>query len=98
MLSVVQIPMCWYLIIICVSDNLAKKVKADKLKEKLAERRAKRAMEQKLSRIKKLGESSSDEDESATSWIEKNRKVAEEKAQAEKRVSFDLLCKLRQHW
>lgn len=88
-----------------VSDNLAKKVKADKLKEKLAERRAKRAMEQKLAKIKKLGESSSDEEESASSWIDKNRRIAEEKAQAEKRVStngfpplfFPQFC-LSLHW
>lgn len=62
-------------------------MKADKIKEKLAERKAKRLLEHKLAKVKKLGESSSDEDESATSWVNKNRKIVDEKKEAEKRVS-----------
>lgn len=69
-------------------DNLAKKVQAEKLKEKLAERKAKRVLEQKLARVKKLGESSSEDEDSAAAWVKKNRKIANEKMQAEKRVRF----------
>ncbi|XP_026282072.1 U4/U6.U5 tri-snRNP-associated protein 1 [Frankliniella occidentalis] len=70
------------------AENLAKKVKADKIKEKLAERKAKRALEQKLARVKRLGESSSDEEDSAAAWAEKNRKIVNEKQQAEKRAKM----------
>lgn len=56
----------------------------------MAERKAKRVLEQKLARVKKLGESSSEDEDSAAAWVKKNRKIANEKMQAEKRVRFQV--------
>jgi hypothetical protein len=59
------------------------------LKQKLTERREKRQIESKLSRIKPLGESD-EEDDSAQAWVAHSRKMQEERAQAEKRVRIVL--------
>jgi len=65
-------------------ENLGAKRKADKLRQKLKDRKDKRAIDQKLKAVKGLGDESSDEDASA--WVNKSRKIAEEKAKAAKRV------------
>ena len=66
---------------------MARKTQAEKLKAKLAERKEKRQLESKLAKVKTLGESDSEEDD-ASAWVKRNRILAKEKEQAEKRVSF----------
>ncbi|RZF44531.1 hypothetical protein LSTR_LSTR002304 [Laodelphax striatellus] len=66
------------------ADNIAAKLKAEKLKAKLAEKKERRAIENKLSRVKKLAEDSDDDDTSA--WILKSRKIEEERKKAEKKA------------
>ena len=61
------------------SENLAHKKQADKLKEKLEVQKQKRIVQSKL-KTKGLADTSSDEDESAESWVEKQRRLAEQKA------------------
>lgn len=66
-------------------DNIAQKKKSEKIKNKLAERKEKRALEVKLSKVKKLADDSDDDD--AAAWVAKNRKVTEERLKADKKVS-----------
>lgn len=56
------------------------KSEVELLREKIASRKEKRKIEDKLARIKTLGESDSDDD--ANKWVEKSRKINEEKAKA----------------
>lgn len=56
------------------------KSEVEQLREKIQSKRDKRKIEQKLARIKTLGESDSDDDPSK--WVEKNRKIQEEKKKA----------------
>lgn len=65
--------------------HLGTKAQQEKLKQKLAERKEKRQLEGKLMKVKTLGESDSDDD--AGAWVERNRKLQEEKQAAQKRVS-----------
>lgn len=65
--------------------SLSAKAKSEKLKQKLSEHREKRHVEHKLSKVKLLGESDSEDD--AESWVERNRRVQNERKEAEKRVS-----------
>lgn len=67
------------------AGHLGVKAQQEKLKQKLAERKEKRKLEAKLSKVKALGESDSDDDTAA--WVERNRKLQEEKQAAMKRVS-----------
>lgn len=53
------------------------KSEVEKLREKLQAKRDKRKIEQKLARFKTLGESDSDDD--PAKWVEKNRKIEEDK-------------------
>lgn len=69
------------------ADNLAEKAKTEKLKAKLAERKQRREMEAKLAKVKRLADDS--DDESAAAWVNKNRKITEERLKAEKRVCFN---------
>lgn len=66
----------------------------EKLKERIALHREKRNLEAKLQSVKKLNEGS-DSDEDISKWVEKNRKIVNEKEQAEKRVSSLLDFELR---
>lgn len=52
----------------------------EKLREKIQSKRDKRKIEQKLASVKTLGESDSDDD--PAKWVEKNRKIQEEKKKA----------------
>ena len=56
----------------------------EKMREKIQSKRDKRKIEEKLARIKTLGESDSDDDPSK--WVEKNRKIQEEKKKAAQRA------------
>lgn len=64
--------------------HLGVKAQQEKLKQKLAERKERRHLEAKLTKVKTLGESDSDDD--AGAWVEKNRRLLQEKQAAEKRV------------
>ncbi|XP_064624219.1 U4/U6.U5 tri-snRNP-associated protein 1-like isoform X2 [Lineus longissimus] len=66
--------------------NLGELKKTEAMKEKLAAIREKRKINQKLGKIKTLGQSESDDDDSARAWVKRNRKVEEEKALADKRA------------
>ncbi|XP_046663789.1 LOW QUALITY PROTEIN: U4/U6.U5 tri-snRNP-associated protein 1-like [Homalodisca vitripennis] len=66
------------------ADNIAAKLKSEKLKAKLAERKEKRALEAKLAKVKRLADDS--DDESASAWVVKNRKITEERLKAEKKA------------
>ena len=67
------------------SENLSQKAQSEKVKQRLVEHKEKRHIESKLLKVKGLGESE-DEDDSTQAWVLRNRKMQEEKAQAEKRV------------
>jgi U4/U6.U5 tri-snRNP-associated protein 1 len=56
------------------------KTECEILREKIQARKEKRKIEEKLKRIKTLAES--DEDDDARNWVEKSRKIAEEKEKA----------------
>lgn len=71
------------------AGHLGAKAEQEKLKQKIAERKEKRHLEAKLTKLKTLGESDSDDDASA--WVERNRKLQEEKQAAQKRVSLIIL-------
>lgn len=66
------------------AESLAQKLEVQKLREKIAAQREKRRIKESLSKVKKLGESDSD-DESASAWVQKSRALAKEKALAEKK-------------
>ncbi|TRY71736.1 hypothetical protein TCAL_08157 [Tigriopus californicus] len=69
-------------------ENLSQKTHAEKLRERIQERKKKREMEARLLAIKKLGDSDSDEDRrgSSSNWVERQKKIQAEKAAALKRA------------
>ncbi|XP_023931823.1 U4/U6.U5 tri-snRNP-associated protein 1 [Lingula anatina] len=69
------------------AGNIAQAQMTEKLKEKLAVIKEKRRINMQLGKVKTLGESDSD-DESAATWVKRNRKDAEEKKMAEKRAKM----------
>lgn len=77
-------------------ENISSKSYSEKLKEKLQLRREKRALEEKLLKVKKLNEVDDSDDDDVSKWVEKNRRIISEKEQAEKRVGnlFLYLCSL----
>lgn len=73
--------------------SITEKIKSDKIKQKLLERKERRQIESKLLKAKPLGESD-DEDDDAQVWVEKNRRLQQEKEEAEKRVCFYVIFEL----
>ncbi|XP_065199824.1 U4/U6.U5 tri-snRNP-associated protein 1 isoform X2 [Planococcus citri] len=67
------------------AENIATKTFNEKLKEKIALKREKRLLEQKLAKVKTLGDED-DSDDDVSKWVEKNRKIVNEKEQAEKKA------------
>lgn len=67
------------------ADNLKEKAKAEKLREKLKQRKEKRFLEERLARIKTLGESDEEVDD-VSKWVVRNKKAVDERKEAEKRV------------
>lgn len=65
--------------------NLKEKAEQEKLRKKLAEHKEKRQLEQKLNKVKTLGDVSDDDDD-VSAWINKSRKIEMEKKEAEKRA------------
>lgn len=68
-------------------ENIGDKKRTEKLREKLASRRKQRELEQKLASSRQLGTVDSD-DESASAWIEKSRRMQKEKEEASKRAAL----------
>ncbi|KAA0184339.1 hypothetical protein HAZT_HAZT002871 [Hyalella azteca] len=66
------------------AQNIQDKVQVEKLREKIAAQREKRRQKEKLSRVKTLGESDSDDD--ALAWVNKSRKIAKDREEAQKKV------------
>ncbi|XP_064600247.1 U4/U6.U5 tri-snRNP-associated protein 1-like [Liolophura sinensis] len=66
--------------------NLSELRQTQKLREKMDLQKEKRRISSKLSRVKTLGESDSDDD--AKNWVKKSRKLEKEKAMAEKRAKM----------
>ncbi|KAH6926014.1 hypothetical protein HPB50_012953 [Hyalomma asiaticum] len=66
------------------TENMQDKVEAQKLREKITANREKRKIAEKYREIKGLGDS--DEDDDALRWVQKSRKLQEEKQKAEQRA------------
>lgn len=66
------------------AKNLSEMAQAEKIREKIKQRRLKREQESKLLTLKKLGDSDSDDDTS--NWVERQKKLQKEKAEAAKRA------------
>jgi len=67
------------------ASNIQEKLQVDKLREKIALRREKRKQEEKLSKVRNLADSDSDE-ETGAAWVEKNRTIVRERELAAKRA------------
>ncbi|XP_050500074.1 U4/U6.U5 tri-snRNP-associated protein 1 isoform X2 [Diabrotica virgifera virgifera] len=68
------------------AENLVEKAQQDKIRAKLQEIREKRQMHTKLSSVKTLGESDSEDD--LSSWVQKSRHIESAKKEAEKRAKM----------
>lgn len=66
------------------ADNIAQKLQAEKLREKFRQKKEKRLLEDKLKKVKKLGESEDFDDINA--WLERSRNKEKSKADAAKRA------------
>lgn len=67
------------------ADNLKEKREAEKLREKLKQRKEKRFLEERLARIKTLGESD-EETDNVSKWVDKNKRVVNEREEAMRKV------------
>ncbi len=65
---------------------MREKKATEELRRKLDERREKRQIEQKLSKVRTLGDA--DDDDDAVNWVEKSRKLQKEKEEAAKRAKM----------
>ncbi|XP_012286069.1 U4/U6.U5 tri-snRNP-associated protein 1 [Orussus abietinus] len=68
------------------APNVNDKLKVQKIKEKISIQKQKRQIESNLAKIKALGESDSDDD--VKIWVDKNRRLTEEKKKAEERAKM----------
>ncbi|XP_057652687.1 U4/U6.U5 tri-snRNP-associated protein 1 isoform X2 [Diorhabda carinulata] len=68
------------------AENLIQKAQQEKIRSKLQEIREKRQIHSKLSSVKTLGESDSEDDLSL--WVDKSRKIDQAKKEAEKRAKM----------
>lgn len=66
--------------------NLAATKDADKIKEKLALIRDKRRLHKKLQKVKKIADE--DDDEDASAWVQRSRKIQSEREKAEKQAKI----------
>ena len=69
------------------AESWTQKKASEKLKEKLEARTQKRVIQSKVLKTKGLADSDSEE-EGVASWVEKNRKLEEERKKAEQKVGF----------
>ncbi|XP_017788092.1 PREDICTED: U4/U6.U5 tri-snRNP-associated protein 1 [Habropoda laboriosa] len=68
------------------APDVNEKLRSQKLKEKIGTQKQKRLIEQNLAKIKSLGDCESDDD--TKSWIDRNRRLEEEKKKAEERAKM----------
>ncbi|XP_034188525.1 U4/U6.U5 tri-snRNP-associated protein 1 [Osmia lignaria lignaria] len=68
------------------APDVNEKLKSQKLKEKIGTQKQKRLIEANLAKIKSLGECDSDDD--AKAWIDRTRRLVEEKKKAEERAKM----------
>lgn len=71
------------------APNANDQLKTQKLKERIGVQKQKRQIEANLAKIKSLGDDDSDDDTKA--WIDKSRRLQEEKKKAEERVIIGVL-------
>uniref|UniRef100_W8BAP2 U4/U6.U5 tri-snRNP-associated protein 1 n=2 Tax=Ceratitis capitata TaxID=7213 RepID=W8BAP2_CERCA len=69
------------------ATNLKEKAEAEKMREKLKQRKEKRFLEEQLARIRTLGESDEETDD-VSKWVSKNRRVIDERKEAQKRAKM----------
>lgn len=65
--------------------SITEKNKSDKIKARIAEKKEKRMIENKILNVKKLADSDSEED--AVSWVKKTKNIQEEMEKAKKKVT-----------
>lgn len=65
--------------------SITEKNKSDKIKARIAEKKEKRLIENKILNVKKLADSDSEED--TTSWVNKTKTIQEEMEKAKKKVT-----------
>jgi len=71
------------------ADNIKEKKEAEKLREKLKQRKEKRFLEERLARIRTLGESD-EETDNVTKWVDRNKRVVNEREEAKRKVSCNI--------
>ena len=75
------------------AESLTQKKKSEKLRQKLDERKKKRDIDSRLKKVKGLGESDSDGDDTSK-WIERSRKIEKKKVRPfflEEMLKFEIL-------
>jgi len=68
--------------------SLTEKNKSDKIKARIAEKKEKRMIENKILNVKKLADSDSEED--AVSWVKKTKTIQDEMEKAKKKVTNNI--------
>ncbi|EDW64440.1 U4/U6.U5 tri-snRNP-associated protein 1 [Drosophila virilis] len=63
------------------ADNIKEKKEAEKLREKLKQRKEKRFLEERLARIRTLGESD-EETDNVSKWVDRNKRVVNQREEA----------------
>lgn len=69
------------------ADNIKEKREAEKLREKLKQRKEKRFLEERLARIRTLGESD-EETDNVSKWVDRNKRVVNQREEALRKVSI----------
>ena len=69
------------------ANNIKDQKKAEKLRDKLQQRKEKRQLEERLARIRTLGESD-DEIDDVSKWVNRNKRVTDMRLKKKKRVSL----------
>lgn len=70
------------------ADNIKDKKEAEKLREKLKQRKEKRFLEERLARIRTLGESD-EETDNVSKWVDRNKRVVNEREEAQRKVRLN---------
>lgn len=68
------------------ADNIASKLEAEKLREKFRQKKEKRMLEEKLKRVKRLGDE--EEVDDITVWLDRSRDKEKNRADADKRAKM----------
>lgn len=71
-----------------ISENLREKKKTEEIRQKLEERKEKRKIEQRLASVKTIAETATEEDDDASTWVERSRKLQQAKDEAQKRAKM----------